>query len=137
MTMHNKTRLVPILFASCLAGCAVGTDFRHPDAPEATGYTRDPLPPQTVSVTGAPASGAQGGPQGGPQRFVPGADIPGEWWQVFHNEPLNKLIQDSLATNPTLTAAQAALRQAHENTLAQVGTYYPSVTGSFRRRPHP
>jgi NodT family efflux transporter outer membrane factor (OMF) lipoprotein len=142
MTMHNITRLGPILFASCIAGCAVGPDFKRPDPPAVTGYTRDPIPPQTVSATGGPSGSAQareaqgpgaqgGGAQGGPQRFVPGADIPGEWWQVFHNEPLNKLIQDSLTANPTLTAAQAALRQAHENTLAQTGFYYPSVTGSF------
>ena len=58
-------------------------------------------------------------------------DIPAEWWQVFHSEPLNKLILDSLAANPNLTAAQAALRQAHENTLAQKGFYYPSLDGGF------
>ncbi len=117
-----QTVRLPILLLSCVTACAVGPDFKPPEAPAVTGYTREQLPPQTVS---APAA------HGAAQRFVPGMDIPAEWWQVFHSEPLNKLIRDSLAANPTLTAAQAALRQAHENTLAQRGLYYPSVTGEI------
>jgi NodT family efflux transporter outer membrane factor (OMF) lipoprotein len=120
--MTMQTVRLPILLLSCVTACAVGPDFKPPEAPAVTGYTREQLPPQTVS---APAA------HGAAQRFVPGMDIPAEWWQVFHSEPLNKLIRDSLAANPTLTAAQAALRQAHENTLAQRGLYYPSVTGEI------
>ena len=67
----------------------------------------------------------------------PDMDIPAEWWQVFHSEPLNRLVQDSLAANPTLAAAQAALRQADENTLAQKGFYYPSSRRRILRQPQP
>ena len=122
MIMHKISLTAPILFVSCLAGCAVGPDFKRPEAPAVTGYTREPLPSQTASAPGE---------HGAAQRFVPDMDIPAEWWQVFHSEPLNRLIQDALAANPTLTAAQAALRQAHENTLAQKGFYYPSLEGGF------
>jgi NodT family efflux transporter outer membrane factor (OMF) lipoprotein len=122
MTMKQIILAAPILFASCLAGCAVGPDFKKPAAPTVTGYTREPLASGTASAPGA---------FGAAQRFVTEMDIPGEWWQVFHSEPLNRLIRDSLAANPNLTAAQAALRQAHENTLAQNGSYYPSVEGQF------
>ncbi len=120
--MHKMSLAAPILFASCLAGCAVGPDFKTPDAPAVAGYTRDPLPSLTAS---APAD------HGSAQRFVPDMDIPAEWWQVYHSEPLNKLIQDSIAANPNLTAAQAALRQAHENTLAQRGAYFPTLQAGF------
>jgi NodT family efflux transporter outer membrane factor (OMF) lipoprotein len=122
MIMKKIALTAPIVFASCLAGCAVGPDFKTPEPPGVAGYTRDQPPPQTVSAVAA---------HGAAQRFLPGTDIPGEWWQVFHSEPLNKLIQDSLAANPNLTAAQAALRQAHENTLAQRGSYFPTVEGAF------
>jgi NodT family efflux transporter outer membrane factor (OMF) lipoprotein len=117
----NKISLA-VLFASCVTGCAVGPDFKPPETPAVTSYTRDTLPVRTAS---APEQ------HGAAQRFVPDMDIPAEWWQVFHSEPLNKLIQDSLAANPNLTAAQAALRQAHEAVLAQRGFYFPSVDGGL------
>jgi NodT family efflux transporter outer membrane factor (OMF) lipoprotein len=123
MIMHKKSLTAPILLASCLVGCAVGPDFEPPAAPAVTGYTRDPLPSQTASTAAAD--------HGSAQRFVADMDIPAEWWQLFHSAPLNKLIKDSLAANPNLTAAQAALRQAHENTLAQKGFYYPNLEGGF------
>jgi len=122
MMMYNRALGATILSASWLTGCAVGPDFLRPAAPAVSAYTRDPLAPQTAS---SPAA------HGAAQRFVPDMDIPAEWWQVFRSEPLNKLIRDSLAANPNLTAAQAALRQAHENTLAQRGAYFPTVEGEL------
>jgi len=105
-----------------LAGCAVGPNFKKPAAPEVSGYTAAPLSttPGTTNVTG-----------GEPQRFVSGSDIPGEWWTLFHSKPLTELIELSLSNNPTLKAAQAALKVARENVLAQKGTFYPSVAGAF------
>jgi NodT family efflux transporter outer membrane factor (OMF) lipoprotein len=63
--------------------------------------------------------------------LVNGRDIPGEWWALFHSKPLNDLIERSLKANPDLKAAQAALKVARENVLAQRGFYYPNVTGGF------
>jgi len=105
-----------------LAGCAVGPDFKKPAAPEVGGYTPAPLSTTsgTTNVTG-----------GEPQRFVSGSDISGEWWTLFHSKPLNDLIELSLSNNPTIKAAQAALKVAKENVLAQKGTYYPSIAGAF------
>ena len=65
------------------------------------------------------------------QRFTKGQDISGDWWTLFHCAPLNDLIDAALANNHDLKAAQAALKVARENVLAQRGVYYPSVTGSF------
>ena len=111
-----------ITLAVLLAGCAVGPNFKTPAAPEVKGYTAAPLATTsgTTNVTG-----------GEPQRFVNGSDIPGEWWTLFHSQPLNELIELSLSNNPTLKAAQAALKVARENVLAQRGAYYPSVVGNF------
>ena len=105
-----------------IAGCAVGPDFKKPAAPNVSGYTPTPLL-TTSSVTNVAGGGAQ--------RFVPGHDIPGEWWRLFHSKPLNDLIERSLTNNPDLKAAQAALWVARENVLAQRGVYLPSVAGSF------
>jgi NodT family efflux transporter outer membrane factor (OMF) lipoprotein len=63
--------------------------------------------------------------------LVEGHDIPGEWWTLFHSQPLNDLIERSLKANPNIKSAQAALLVARENMLAQRGAYYPGVTGGF------
>jgi NodT family efflux transporter outer membrane factor (OMF) lipoprotein len=65
------------------------------------------------------------------QHFVSGIDIPGEWWTLFHSKPLNDLIERSLSNNPSIKAAQAALKVAKENVLAQKGAFFPSFNGSF------
>ncbi len=125
MTLFCKTHVICLvaLAASLLfAGCAVGPDFKKPAAPQVNGYT--PGPPSTTSGSTNVAGGEA-------QSFVPGQDIPGEWWKLFHSQPLNDLIERSLTNNPDLKAAQAALVVARENVLAQRGTYYPGVAGSF------
>lgn len=109
-----------------LAGCAAGPDFKKPAAPDVTGYTPEKLPSQ-VGQTPPP-----GTPQGEAQRFVQGLDIPGQWWELFHSPALNAVIQRALASNPTLDAAQAALRQARELVYAEKGALLPSVSASYQ-----
>ncbi len=104
------------------AGCAVGPDFKRPAAPDAAGYTPEPLAAQT-------ASAQIGG--GAAQRFANGQDIPGQWWELFHSKALNALIERALKNNADLQAAQAALKVAQENYSAQQGVYYPSIGANF------
>ncbi len=111
------------LFASVLlAGCTVGPNFKAPAPPNVPGYT--PAPLSSTSSTPDVTSGEA-------QQFVPGRDIPGDWWTLFHSAPLNNLIERSLQANPDLKAAQAALVMARENVLAQRGAYYPNVSAGF------
>jgi len=107
--------------ALLLASCAVGPDFEKPTAPPEAGYT--PEKPGATNATNAPGGAAQ--------RFVEGKDIPGQWWMLFHSEPLDQLIEEALTANPTLDAAQATLRQAQEMVAAQRGTFYPQVNGNL------
>jgi NodT family efflux transporter outer membrane factor (OMF) lipoprotein len=109
--------------ALVLASCAVGPDFLKPAASPDAGYT-----PEKLGTTQATAIAG-----GAAQRFVEGKDIPGQWWTVFHSEPLNQLIQEALKANPTLESAQATLRQAQENVAAQKGVYYPQVNANLSR----
>src|SRR5271166_5511238 len=67
-----------------IAGCAVGPNFQRPDTPETAGYTREPLPQQTVSADVA---------GGAAQHLVEGLDIPAQWWTIFHSPALNALIE--------------------------------------------
>ncbi|MEO6967474.1 MAG: efflux transporter outer membrane subunit [Rhodanobacteraceae bacterium] len=104
-----------------MAGCAVGPNFKKPSAPAVSGYTATPL--VATANTNVAAGEAQ--------RFASGAEISGDWWTLFHSKPLNALIDEALANNHDLKAAQAALSVARENTLAQRGAYYPNVSASF------
>ena len=98
-----------------LCGCAVGPDFSTPAAPTATAF----LP--------AEASKARFGDQ----HLAVGEDIPGQWWEAFHSRALTALVQNALAHNADLKAAQAALRSARENGKAQRGILYPQLAANF------
>lgn len=108
------------VLTAAVSGCAVGPDFHPIAAPAVRGYTPEPLPPRTASadVVG-----------GTPQTLRPGENIPGQWWTLFHSAQLNRLIEQAMKANPSLQAAQAALREADENVGAQEGYLYPSVVG--------
>ncbi|WP_216844731.1 efflux transporter outer membrane subunit [Rhodanobacter sp. L36] len=105
-----------------LAGCTVGPDFHKPAAPNVTGYTAHPLP---TTITGANVDAGE------TQHFIDGRDIPADWWTLFHSKPLNDLVERALANSPDLKAAQAALTAAHENMLAQRGSYFPNVSAGI------
>jgi NodT family efflux transporter outer membrane factor (OMF) lipoprotein len=115
--------LVMLLIASAaLTHCAVGPNFKTPEAPKTNAYTAEPLPAETAA---SPAPG------GASQRLLTGQDIPGQWWTLFHSEALDRVIHQAMADNPTLAAAQATLRQSQENLNALVGSaLYPKVDAS-------
>ena len=125
------TPAAAVIAAGLVAGCAVGPDFRTPAAPTVKGYTEGALPAATAAATvGSTAGSTTDG--GAAQRFVAGLDIPGQWWTVFRSEPLDRLIRQALADNPSLAAAQATLRQAQETLKAQTGAeYFPAVDAGF------
>ena len=112
---------------SLVTGCAVGPSFKKPAAPPTSDYTTTPVS-ATTSTSNAGSGEAQ--------HFIRKIDIPGEWWALFHSQPLNDLIERSLKANPDIKAAQAALTVARENTLAQKGAFYPSISGSFLASRH-
>jgi len=105
-----------------VAGCTVGPDFKAPEAPIDAGYTADQLPKQTAAAAVA---------GGNAERLVDGQDIPGDWWALYHSEPLTKMVATALKANPDLDAAQAALREAQENVLAGDGALFPQLTGNL------
>jgi len=106
-----------------LAGCMVGPDFRRPEPPATGRYTETPMPEQTAV---APGIGGEA------QRFVPDRDLSAQWWTLFNSDPLDRLVRDALADNPTLAAAQATLSQARENLAAERGALlFPQVDGNL------
>ncbi len=105
-----------------LISCAVGPNYRAPEAPSTISYTATALPAETQSAPGL---------AGAAQRFAPGEDIPAQWWTLFHSPALDQLIKQALSDNPTLAAAQATLRQAQETLSALAGSVlYPKIDAS-------
>src|SRR5689334_2474252 len=113
---------VAMAAAALLAGCAVGPNFRSPKPPAVDRYTRPSLPEMTTSTD---VAGGQA------QRFVPGQDIPHDWWTLFQSPGLNALIEQALRASPTLIGAQQALQQAMDLVAAQRGFFYPTAQASF------
>ncbi|MDD5295377.1 MAG: efflux transporter outer membrane subunit [Rhodocyclaceae bacterium] len=108
--MRWKTIASAITAAMLTTACAVGPDFRRPDAPDVKAYL--PAEPRAPGL-------------------VAGADIPAEWWQSFHSPALDALVRRSLDANPNVEAARAALRIAQESAAAQRGAFWPQASASL------
>ena len=118
----RKLRGIAACAALLAGGCAVGPNFKPPPAPRGAGYTA--TAPRATAATAHVAGGEA-------QQFRRDADIPADWWRLFHSRQLDALIADALKSNPGLKAAQAALRVAYEDMQAQRGAYFPAVSASM------
>ncbi len=83
--------------------------------PETDRYLRQPLPVATVAANGQA------------QRFTLGAAIAADWWRLFQSAQLDAVVQQAIANNPTLQAAEASLRQSQDHLLAGYGVFFPQV----------
>ena len=107
MLKSSCLSLVATAVGLMLSACAVGPDFKAPDAPKATSYTPSAAPAgaavadaQTLKVTQA---------------------IQAQWWAAFQSPALDALVQQAFKANPSIEGALAALKQAQANVAAQQG----------------
>jgi NodT family efflux transporter outer membrane factor (OMF) lipoprotein len=115
--MRIAVALVPLL----MLGCRAGPNYRRPTTSAPGSYARPDVSGTTASIDV---------PGGEAQLLSYGKDIPHDWWTLFQSQQLNTLVEQSLKANPTITAAQQALREAQELVAAQRGLFYPTVLGS-------
>ena len=120
MTLWKRT--VSLLALMALAGCAVGPDFKQPDAPVTSRITNQPLPARTTSTDTDGGSG---------QTFVAQGAVPADWWTLFNSPVLNGLVRDALTANSDLAAARAALRVANANAAAERAAFFPGLSAGF------
>src|ERR1039457_1662334 len=113
------TRGVTAALFIFLAGCAVGPDFVRPTPPPVDHYTQGAEPTETM-----PADGQA-------QHFAKGATISANWWRLFGSAKLNAVINEALAGNQSLQAAQASLRQSQDNLRAGYGVFFPQLDSGF------
>jgi NodT family efflux transporter outer membrane factor (OMF) lipoprotein len=113
---------VALAAALALAGCAAGPNFVPPAPPKVADYTAHALT-NLVAIEGIAGGEAQ--------QFQRGADAAGDWWTLFGSAGLDALVTRALDHNHDLKAAEAALRVAHEDVLAQRGAFFPAVSAGF------
>lgn len=117
MPRRKVSRASSLLLFALLAGCAVGPDFQRPAEPP----TEDFLPKTDPTRRKHSAD----------QRLIYNVDIPSRWWEAFGSPALNQLIEDGIKNNNDLGAAEAAVRVAQANALAQQATLFPVLGGNF------
>jgi NodT family efflux transporter outer membrane factor (OMF) lipoprotein len=109
------------LLSIAISGCAVGPNFNPAAVPDVNGYVHGKL---------ESAYPGKGPPYVAGQRFLTGADVSARWWAAFKSQPLNDLVKRSVEQNPNLQAAEAAIKIARYNALAQRGLFAPQLTGN-------
>lgn len=130
--MYNITRLKeqtiwsPLVGLALLSGCAVGPDYVRPATSLPSAYVAS----AGVDLHLKNSSNTDIDKNRAIQRFVQ-SELPAQWWELFQSPALSTLVEASLKQNPTVEAAQAALRGAMENLYAQQGAWFPTVETSF------
>jgi NodT family efflux transporter outer membrane factor (OMF) lipoprotein len=105
-----------------LSGCAVGPDFKEPEAPRIESYDQDGLP-DAIDIDGKAFQN---------QRFLINESIPEDWWTLFNSDALNDLVMQGMKNSPTVQSAEAALLSAQNKLMAAVGSdYFPEVNANF------
>jgi NodT family efflux transporter outer membrane factor (OMF) lipoprotein len=101
--------------AALVGACAVGPDFVRPGPPDADRYSREAQPAATAAAGGVA------------QSFASDRTLPSNWWLLFKSAPLDVMVRQAIANNPTLQASEASLRQSQDNLRAGYGVFYPQV----------
>ena len=107
-----------VLLTLLVAGCAVGPDYKKPDAPVAPQFKE-----------------AQGWREAAPRDQLPR----GSWWTVFGDPQLDKLMDRVDVSNQNIKVAEARLRQARAVADQARAGLFPTVTanGSVTRSKSP
>jgi NodT family efflux transporter outer membrane factor (OMF) lipoprotein len=112
--MLDGRRVFAVGIAVTVAGCAVGPDFVRPAPPQVKNYTSAETQAVIAPGAGEPA-----------QRLAMGQAISSQWWKLYRSPPLNKVLDQAIADNRTLAAAQATLAQAQQAVIQARGGFYP------------
>jgi NodT family efflux transporter outer membrane factor (OMF) lipoprotein len=116
------TGAVSIIAALLLTGCAVGPHYIKPEVPVPSAYKEPGLAGAELLQAAEPRDHVSR--QG--------------WWDVFGDVQLNQLEARLLQNNPTITEAEARLRQARALVRQDRAAYFPAITDSTSAtRTHP
>lgn len=115
-------RTLGLVFLVVLAGCAVGPDYKRP---------------QATSIPAAYAGVTNAGATNGWKVAEPQAQIPkGNWWEIFQDSELSELEHQASAANQQLQVAVARLAEARAQMDVARAGFFPNISasGSFVRQ---
>lgn len=112
-----KNRLASAVIAALTAGCVVGPDYRPPQA----------VPPGAA----VPDRWRQG--RAAAVHYAP---TPAEWWRIFNDPALNRLMSDAASANLDVRQTLARIRDARAQRTAVIATGLPALDarGNLSRR---
>ncbi|MEG3179506.1 TolC family protein [Sphingomonas sp. LT1P40] len=100
-----KRLIAPLLASSLLAGCAVGPNYARPETPPTAAAAF--VDPGTTKVS-------------------PG-EVEGEWWRLFNDPVLDRLVVEALTYNTDIRQASANLKRARAFLSESRGQRLPST----------
>jgi NodT family efflux transporter outer membrane factor (OMF) lipoprotein len=114
----TKWAVLPL--AGLLCACTLGPDWLRPKQPAEKVYTED----------GKAEQGSND------QHIALGQQINGDWWTLYRSEPLNRMLEQSIAGNRSLAGAAATLVAAQEAVNQSRGGLFPQIdaTGGAQRQ---
>ena len=108
--LARAMRWSTLMLAALLSACAVGPDYRRPDAPTSAAFKEAP-------------QGAAG--------WFPAAPADtldrGAWWELFGDAELNRLVAQVEVSNQNVAAAVAAYAQARALVAQQRASLFPAI----------
>ncbi|MDR0273828.1 MAG: efflux transporter outer membrane subunit [Burkholderiaceae bacterium] len=107
--MNSMFPALAVFLALGVAGCAVGPDYQRPAPPPGAD-----APAFKESGLWRPAASAPTGLQN-------------QWWKAYGDPPLDALVAQADAANPTLAQAQAQYRQAQALLQGAQAAFYPTA----------
>jgi NodT family efflux transporter outer membrane factor (OMF) lipoprotein len=105
----TRLMLAVVLPLQC-GGCLVGPDFSEPSAPVASKWLESNDP----SVISAPLE-------------TPGKRVDWDWWTVFHDPVLDRLIGVAYEQNLSLVSAGTRVLEARAQLGVAIGEFYPQL----------
>ena len=105
----TRLMLAVVLPLQC-GGCLVGPDFSEPSAPVASKWLESADP----SVISAPLE-------------TPGKRVDWDWWTVFHDPVLDRLIGVAYEQNLSLVSAGTRVLEARAQLGVAIGEFYPQL----------
>lgn len=115
----TRFHLIAALLSCALGGCASMPATQLPNVPVPSRWTVNAMPTVTAG------SGDLGDRA---QSLTDDTDRQGDWWIEFGGPHVDALVRAALAGNPNLKATAATLRQAHELTLTQSASLWPTLS---------
>ncbi|MEO7056738.1 MAG: efflux transporter outer membrane subunit [Caldimonas sp.] len=116
--MQMTAPVLAVATALAFAGCAVGPDYERPSAPVPSTYKEAQVAAGATWLPAAPAD----------------ALSRGDWWRLFGDDELDRLLVEFASSNQTVAQSVAAYRQAQALVREARASLFPSLGASVSAR---